>query len=159
MKRFIAIILLILVFYAYTSSGVFSKEDEKWKKYAVNTVENYYFAISGKDFKSAYDNMSYEWTEKHSYDWFCDDWNNNKTIELLSAKLIDYKPNNSPSCPGYMGGTQAIVKIRFYSEDYNSSGKLYKGNYTGKVYMYLTEHNLERGFKWVINKIEFFEDK
>ncbi len=82
----------------------------------------HYYALNNKDYETAYYLRSKGWRSNHSYEWFYNNWSNNKTIQILNANEI--------SNDGY----DAVVKIRLYAEDYNA-GRIKSSYYNGKAYM------------------------
>ena len=103
-------------------------------------LDRHYQAISGRDFKAAYALRSNNWRTNHSYNSFYSNWESNYTIELTDRHVI--------SNDGY----EAVVKIRIYSEDYNSKGSLHKAYYRGKAYMVYENGN------WKIDDIQVTEE-
>jgi len=155
MRKNVRIMALVLLFSLLVSFISVATSDEEWKENALSTLRGFFVTINLKDFKTAYENYTRYWDGELSYELFYDDWKINRTVELVDAEVIQYTPNTTPA--GYMGGTKAVLKIRFYSEDY-ISGKLHKAYYTGKAYMSLTEVGCERGFRWVIDDLKYEEE-
>lgn len=130
-------ILLLFGSFILTVSLSYAGDGE----YCITSVlDAHYQAISGRNFKAAYALRSNNWRSNHSYNWFYDNWESNYTIELTDRHVI--------SNDGY----EAVVKVRIYSEDYNSKGNLHKAYYRGKVYMIY-----EKG-TWKIDDIQVKEE-
>lgn len=150
-KKIIIIICLISIFHITATSYVFSSsafEDE-----ISPTFNRYYEYIASKDFQTAYNCRDYQWKSNHSYDWFYNNWSNNKYIELISAEVINV--NYTYNANGEINGGEATVKIRIYSEDFETGGTLHKAYYSGKAYCNLA---FRGGFGWSIGEIYVDEE-
>lgn len=134
MKKISLLSILILFSSFILTASLSYGGDEDYDIMAV--LDRHYQAISGRDFKAAYALRSNNWRSNHSYEWFYDNWESNYTIELTDRHVI--------SNDGY----EAVVKLRIYSEDYNSKGSLHRAYYRGKAYMVY-----EKG-KWKIDDIQ-----
>jgi hypothetical protein len=134
-----SLLLLLLLFGSFILTVSLSYAgDEDYD--VMSVLDRHYQAISGRDFKAAYALRSNDWRTYHSYNYFYSNWESNYTIELADRHVI--------SNDGY----EAVVKLRIYSEDYNSKGNLHKAYYRGKAYMVY-----ENG-KWKIDDIQVKEE-
>ncbi len=125
----ISVILLVVFIFLTSISAMASQVTQKevassGENDPVAVVREFYEAIANREFKTAYYLRSGTYRSEHSYIWFYNNWSSNKYIELISATYIE-------SDNEY----EAVIKIRTYSEDYNSKGKLTKAYYRGKAYL------------------------
>lgn len=116
MRTFTIIFSIIVISFIFTTSLSYSKE-------TIDVLCLHYYALNTKNYETAYYLRSKAWRSNHSYDWFCKNWSNNKTIQILNGEEL----NND--------GYEAVVKIRLYGEDYTSGGNIKSSYYNGKAYM------------------------
>ncbi len=132
----IMFLMLLLTGYVAKADVYYPPTDE---------VHNYYKYINNGQLEYAYKCRSAVYTSEYSYEYFCNNWSNNLSIEIVKMWAIS-DPGSSAG-----DGEKAVIGIRVYSTDYDSNGNPHSAYYSGEAY--LTFRATRMGCEWEIDEI------